>query len=95
MQGVKDVDCIMSDKWVSMGDQVDVKKKKEDLKLFQVNENLMNIAKEDSIYLHVLPAAREEEVTSDVIDGKKSMVWDQAENRLHGQKAIIDWCLSN
>jgi len=95
LQGVKDVDCIMSDKWVSMGDQVDVKKKKEDLKLFQVNENLMNIAKKDSIYLHVLPAAREEEVTSDVIDGKKSMVWDQAENRLHGQKAIIDWCLSN
>ena len=95
LQGVKDVDCIMSVKWVSMGDQVDVKKKKEDLKLFQVNENLMNIAKEDSIYLHVLPAAREEEVTSDVIDGKKSMVWDQAENRLHGQKAIIDWCLSN
>lgn len=94
-QGVKDVDCIMSDKWVSMGDQVDVKKKKEDLKLFQVNEDLMNIAKKDSIYLHVLPAAREEEVTSDVIDGKKSMVWDQAENRLHGQKAIIDWCLSN
>lgn len=95
LQGVKDVDCIMSDKWVSMGDQVDVKKKKEDLKLFQVNEDLMNIAKKDSIYLHVLPAAREEEVTSDVIDGKKSMVWDQAENRLHGQKAIIDWCLSN
>lgn len=94
LQGVKDVDCIMSDKWVSMGDQVDVKKKKEDLKLFQVNEDLMNIAKKDSIYLHVLPAAREEEVTSDVIDGKKSMVWDQAENRLHGQKAIIDWCLS-
>ena len=94
LQGVKDVDCIMSDKWVSMGDQVDVKKKKEDLKLFQVNEYLMNIAKKDSIYLHVLPAAREEEVTSDVIDGKKSMVWDQAENRLHGQKAIIDWCLS-
>jgi len=84
LQGVKDVDCIMSDKWVSMGDQVDVKKKKEDLKLFQVNEDLMNIAKKDSIYLHVLPAAREEEVTSDVIDGKKSMVWDQAENRLHG-----------
>ena len=95
LQGVKDVDCIMSDKWVSMGDQVDVKKKKEDLKLFQVNEDLMNIAKKDSIYLHVLPAARKEEVTSDVIDGKKSMVWDQAENRLHGQKAIIDWCLSN
>ena len=60
-----------------------------------MNEDLMNIAKKDSIYLHVLPAARKEEVTSDVIDGKKSMVWDQAENRLHGQKAIIDWCLSN
>ena len=61
----------------------------------QVNDELMRLAKTDSIYLHVLPAAREEEVTSSVIDGKQSLVWQQAENRLHGQKAIIDWCLSD
>ena len=94
-KGVKDVDCIMSDKWVSMGDKGDSKKKKNNLKIFQVNEKLMSLANPNAIYLHVLPAAREEEVTSSVIDGKQSLVWVQAENRLHGQKAIIDWCLSN
>ena len=95
VKGTKDVDCIMSDKWVSMGDKGDVKKKKNDLKSFQVNDELMSFANKDAIYLHVLPAARGEEVTSSVIDGKQSLVWQQAENRLHGQKAIIDWCLSN
>ncbi len=95
VKGTKDVDCIMSDKWVSMGDKGDVKKKKNDLKSFQVNDELMSSANKDAIYLHVLPAARGEEVTSSVIDGKQSLVWQQAENRLHGQKAIIDWCLSN
>lgn len=94
-KGVKDVDCIMSDKWVSMGDKGNSKKKKSNLKTFQVNNKLMSLADSNAIYLHVLPAARGEEVTSSVIDGKQSLVWAQAENRLHGQKAIIDWCLSN
>ncbi|RZO88400.1 MAG: ornithine carbamoyltransferase [alpha proteobacterium HIMB114] len=94
-KGVKNVDCIMSDKWISMGDKVDDKKKKSDFKQFQVNEQLIELTKKDSIYLHVLPAARGEEVASSVIDGKQSLVWVQAENRLHGQKAIIDWCLSD
>ena len=93
--GVKGVDCIMSDKWISMGDDGDVKKKKKDLKSFQVNDELLSIANKDAVYLHVLPAAREEEVTSSVMDGPQSLVWLQAENRLHGQKAIIDWCLSS
>ena len=94
-KGVKDADCIMSDKWISMGDKVDGKKKKSDFKQFQVNKQLIELTKKDSIYLHVLPAARGEEVASSVIDGKQSLVWVQAENRLHGQKAIIDWCLSD
>ena len=94
-KGVEGADCIMSDKWVSMGDTGDTDKKKKDLKDFQVNQALLKCAKKDSIYLHVLPAAREEEVTSEVIDGKQSEVWLQAENRLHGQKAIIEWCLSS
>ena len=93
--GVKGVDCIMSDKRISMGDDGDVKKKKKDLKSFQVNDELLSIANQDVVYLHVLPAAREEEVTSSVMDGPQSLVWLQAENRLHGQKAIIDWCLSS
>ena len=94
-KGIANVDCIMSDKWVSMGDKGDIKKKKNNLKNFQINDKLMALAKKDAIYLHVLPAARGEEVTASVIDGKKSLVWTQAENRLHGQKAIINWCLSN
>ena len=94
VKAVKGVDCIMCDKWISMGDNVNVKKKKKELKPYQVNEKLMSYAAKDAIFMHVLPAAREEEVVSSVIDGKQSVVWLQAENRLHGQKAIIDWCLS-
>jgi len=84
----------MCDKWISMGDNVNVQKKKKELKPYQVNEKLMSYAAKDAIFMHVLPAAREEEVVSSVIDGQQSVVWLQAENRLHGQKAIIDWCLS-
>ena len=94
VKAVKGADCIMCDKWISMGDNVNVKKKKKELKPYQVNEKLMSYAAKDAIFMHVLPAAREEEVVSSVIDGKQSVVWLQAENRLHGQKAIIDWCLS-
>ena len=94
VKAVKGVDCIMCDKWISMGDNVNIKKKKKELKSYQVNEKLMSYAAKDAIFMHVLPAAREEEVVSSVIDGKQSVVWLQAENRLHGQKAIIDWCLS-
>ncbi len=94
-KGVENVDCIMSDKWVSMGDTGNTKQKKKDLQGFQVNQQLLDCAKEDAIYLHVLPADRGEEVSPDVIDGNQSAVWLQAENRLHGQKAIIEWCLSS
>ena len=93
-KGVKDVDCIMTDKWISMGDKVDKNKKKKNLKKFQINDNLIKYAKSDCLFMHVLPAARGDEVTDKVMDGNNSVVWDQAENRLHGQKAIIDWCLS-
>ena len=93
LKAVEGADCIMADKWISMGDKVDKKKKKKDLKPYQINKKLMSHANKGAIFMHVLPAAREEEVTSDVIDGKPSAVWQQAENRLHGQKAIIDWCL--
>ena len=86
-------DCVMTDKWVSMNDKVNKKLKKKDLKNYQVNKKLMSFAKEDSIFMHCLPVGRGEEVTDDVIDGKQSVVWAQAENRIHAQKSIITWCL--
>ena len=88
-----DADCIMTDKWISMSDKGNKKKKKKILKKYQVNKKLMKHAKPDSIFMHCLPASREEEVTSEVMDGKQSVVWLQAVNRIHAQKSIIEWCM--
>ena len=68
-------------------------KKKKMLKKYQVNKKIMNTAKPDAIFMHCLPASREEEVTSEVLDGKNSVVWLQAFNRIHAQKSIIEWCM--
>ena len=92
-EAVEDADCVMTDKWISMSDKGDKKKKKKILKKFQVNKKLMNSAKTDAIFMHCLPASRDEEVTSEVMDGKQSVVWLQAFNRIHAQKSIIEWCL--
>ncbi len=91
-EAVKNADCVVTDTWASMGDE-NAKEKKKLLKPFQVNEDLMAGAKEDAIFMHCLPAHRGEEVTDPVIDGKHSVVFDEAENRLHAQKAILLWCL--
>ena len=93
-KAVKDADCIMTDKWVSMNDKVNKKSKKKILKSYQVNKKLMNKAKSDVIFMHCLPVGRGEEVTNEIIDGKQSVVWRQALNRVHAQKSIINWCLS-
>ena len=92
-KAARDADCIMTDKWISMGDKGDKKKKKKALKKYQVNKKLMKFAKSDAIFMHCLPASREEEVTSEVMDGKQSVVWLQAFNRIHAQKSIIEWCV--
>ena len=92
-EAVKDADCVMTDKWVSMNDKVDIKSKKKILKSYQVNEKLMNKAKSDAIFMHCLPVGRGEEVTNEIIDGNQSVVWRQALNRVHAQKSIIKWCL--
>ena len=86
-------DCIMTDKWISMGDKTNKKKKKKLLKPYQVNKKIMKLAKEDAIFMHCLPASRGEEVTNEVMDGKQSAVWLEALNRIHVQKSIIHWCL--
>ena len=89
---VDGADCVVSDAWVSMGDE-DGTKRHNLLAAYQVNAKLMARAKKDAIFMHCLPAHRGEEVTDDVIDGPQSVVFDEAENRLHAQKAILRWCL--
>jgi len=90
---VKNANCIVTDTWVSMGDE-DTTKRHNLLKAYQVNARLMRQADKDAIFMHCLPAHRGQEVTDDVIDGPQSVVFDEAENRLHAQKAILMWCLS-
>ena len=87
------VDAVFTDTWVSMGDE-EPEIKIRSLRDYQVNAALMRHAKKDAIFLHCLPAHRGEEVTDDVIDGPQSVVFDEAENRLHVQKAILLWCLA-
>ncbi len=89
---VAEAECVISDAWVSMGDE-DSTKRHNLLKPYQVNAKLMARADKDAIFMHCLPAHRGEEVTDGIIDGPQSAVWEEAENRLHVQKAILAWCL--
>jgi len=91
-RAVRGADCVVTDAWVSMGDG-EVADRHNLLAPFRVDEHLMGLAKPQAIFLHCLPAHRGEEVTAAVIDGPRSAVWDEAENRLHAQKAILAWCL--
>jgi ornithine carbamoyltransferase len=84
--------CVVTDAWVSMGDE-DTTKRHNLLKAYQVNDRLMVRADKDAVFMHCLPAHRGQEVTDAVIDGPQSVVFDEAENRLHAQKAILTWCL--
>ena len=89
---VADADCVVTDTWISMGGQVSADRHNM-LRSYQVDERLMQRAKKDAIFMHCLPAHRGEEVTPGVIDGPQSAVWDEAENRLHAQKALLTWLL--
>ena len=92
---VEGADCVVTDTWVSMGDETgDSQHRHNLLRPYQVDDRLMARAKPDAIFMHCLPAHRGDEVTASVIDGPKSVVWDEAENRLHAQKGILYWCLS-
>ena len=90
---VRDVDCVVTDTWFSMGDK-DGEYRHNLLKPYQVNARLMSLAKPDALFMHCLPAHRGDEVTDEVIDGPQSVVFDEAENRLHVQKGILAWCLA-
>ena len=90
---VEGADCVVTDTWVSMNDS-ESESRHNLLRAYQVDDKLMAEAKPDTIFMHCLPAHRGEEVTESVIDGPQSVVWDEAENRLHAQKGILAWCLS-
>jgi len=92
LEAARGADCVVTDVWVSMGDN-DANRRNAALRPFQVDGAVMAKAGKDAIFLHCLPAHRGDEVTAEVIDGPQSAVWDEAENRLHVQKAIIAWCL--
>ncbi len=92
-EAVKGADCIVTDTWVSMGVEATVNRHNM-LAPYRVDERLMAAAKPDAIFMHCLPAKRGEEVSAAVVDGPQSVVWDEAENRLHAQKGILAWCLA-
>ncbi|MGA7072237.1 ornithine carbamoyltransferase [Bradyrhizobium sp.] len=89
---VRGADCVVTDTWFSMGDK-DGEHRHNLLRPYQVNARLMSLAKPDALFMHCLPAHRGDEVTDEVIDGPQSVVFDEAENRLHVQKGILAWCL--
>jgi ornithine carbamoyltransferase len=90
-EAAEKADCIITDTWVSMGDR-EMERRHNLLKPYQVNKRLMEQADKDAIFMHCLPAHRGEEVTSEIMDGPLSVVFDEAENRLHAQKGILTWC---
>jgi ornithine carbamoyltransferase len=91
-EAVAGADAVLTDVWVSMGDR-DAERRRRLLAPYQVDEALMTVAQPDALFMHCLPAHRGEEVSAEVIDGPRSVVFEQAENRLHAQKGILAWCL--
>jgi len=86
---------VVTDVWASMGQEEEQKARESAFSNFQVNDEIMALAKKDALFMHCLPAHRGEEVSASVIDGAQSVVWDEAENRLHAQKALIEFLMSN
>ena len=95
LSAVKGVDLVVTDVWASMGQEEEQRKREQAFADFQVNKEVMALANDDALFMHCLPAHRDEEVTSDVIDGEQSVVWDEAENRLHAQKALLEFLFKN
>lgn len=92
---VEGADLVVTDVWASMGQETEHRQRQQAFAGFQVNRELMGLAKSDALFMHCLPAHRGEEVAAEVIDGPQSVVWDEAENRLHAQKALLEFLLAN
>ena len=84
-----DADVLETDVWASMGDEAQAEKRKQDFKGYQINDEIMSLAKDDAIVLHCLPAHREEEITAKVFEAHANEIFDEAENRMHAQKAVL------
>lgn len=95
MDAASGADLIVTDVWASMGQEEEQKAREKAFAAFQVNSALMQTANKDALFMHCLPAHRDEEVTHEVLEGPQSVVWDEAENRLHAQKALIEFLLNN
>ena len=91
----KDADIVVTDVWTSMGQESEKKQRESSFAGFQVDQDMMNQAKKDAVFMHCLPAYREKEVSSEVIDGSQSVVWSEAENRLHVQKSLLLYLIGN
>jgi ornithine carbamoyltransferase len=91
MQAVSEANAVATDTWISMGMEEESERRKQDFSGFTVDESIMAAASEDAVFLHCLPAYRGFEVSAEVIDGPRSLVWQEAENRLHAQKALMAW----
>ncbi len=92
-EAVKDADVINTDVWASMGQEKEAQERKKVFMPYQVNKELIALSKPDAIILHCLPAHRDEEITEDVLEGPQSVAWDQAENKMHIHKAILEWAM--
>jgi ornithine carbamoyltransferase len=94
-EAADNADVLYTDVWVSMGQEREAKEKKKKFRSYQLNSKILSCAKRDAVVLHCLPAHRGEEITDDVMDGPQSAVFDQAENRLHTQKALLEFLLAS
>lgn len=94
MEAAEGVDLVVTDVWASMGQEEEQKKREQAFKDFQVNQALMQQADQDAVFMHCLPAHRGEEVTAEVIDAPDTVVWEEAENRLHAQKALLEFLMA-
>jgi ornithine carbamoyltransferase len=93
MDAAKGADLVTTDVWTSMGFEAENEERRKDFADWQVDADMMKVAKPDALFMHCLPAHRGEEVSADVIDGPNSVVWEEAENRLHVQKALMEYLL--
>ena len=93
MDAAKDADIVTTDVWTSMGFESENEERLKDFADWQVDQEMMSVASSEALFMHCLPAHRGEEVTAEVIDGPQSVVWDEAENRLHVQKALMEYLL--